>query len=666
MSAPLTPSKRPHEEDLSEPNGKGKLQKSSDDEPSKVSYSNAVFRIVCPESKIGCVTGEGGSLVSKIFQETLVNVRVEETVPGCDERVIVVGSDRENEVDGEQSKENGVEETSVDEKHEEPRENEEAKESVSIDSSKPEKVPPASVKKALQLVFERMVEGDTETDGGDEQSKQSLTVVFRLLVLSNQVGCILGMGGSVIKKMSSESGAQIRILPRDKLPLCALASDELVQIMGEVDAVRKALDSVSQQILDNLPRASDSSLPNSTGPSSQPSPRPEVNPPPDRSLGTPYSDQPGDSADHHSAAHPLITKFHGTGIPGRMKSSQDVLNFRLLCHEERVGGVIGKGGTIIRTLKQETGCEIKVMDAVSDSEDRVIVVSGPAHPDDRISAVQNAVLRVHDRIVRAVPITKEQPMAARLLISSNQIGCLLGKGGAIIAEMRKSSHAHIRILGKDQIPKCVSDDEEVVQMNGELEAVKDALLQITSRLQHHFLRDAFPSLSYPNPAFSDQPPFRSYSRRDFSPPRMHSNFGPSFHKFDAVGGLPTHSGFHPLHLSERRPWGSQGLLDGGGPIGLPNFAGAPQRRFAGFGGSQPAIITSTTIEAVVPSSLIPIINGEDGECLKQIRQISDAKITITEPKPGAVETLIIISGTPEQTHAAQSLIQAFVMSETDS
>lgn len=46
-------------------------------------------------------------------------------------------------------------------------------------------------------------------------------------------------------------------------------------------------------------------------------------------------------------------------------------------------------------------------------------------------------------------------------------------------------------------------------------------------------------------------------------------------------------------------------------------------------------------------------------------QISDAKITITEPKPGATETVIIISGTPEQTHAAQSLIQAFVVSETE-
>lgn len=47
-------------------------------------------------------------------------------------------------------------------------------------------------------------------------------------------------------------------------------------------------------------------------------------------------------------------------------------------------------------------------------------------------------------------------------------------------------------------------------------------------------------------------------------------------------------------------------------------------------------------------------------------QISDAKITITDPKQGAPETVIIISGTPEQTHAAQSLIQAFVMLENES
>ncbi|KAM1465686.1 hypothetical protein COP2_045531 [Malus domestica] len=691
MSAPLTPSKRPHEESVTETNGKGKLQK-SENLDSKLPAGNVAFRVLCPASKVDNVTGEGGSVISQIFQETLVKVRVEEPVPGCDERVIIVGSDRENDVGSEHRKEDGIEDANVDEKQDdakEPREKDETQESVPIEDSKSDtedSVTP-SLQKALQLVFERIVEGETETDGGDEESNKSLTFVCRLLVLSSQVGCLLGKGGSVIKQMSSESGAQIRILPRDKLPLCASASDELVQITGNIDAARKAIESVSQQLLENLPRDSDDSLP-TTGPSSnsfgQPLPRPEIYPPPNHSQGAPDIDQPGDFADSHSAAHRLNPKLHGSGIPRRMKPSQEVLTFRLLCPEERVGGVIGKGGTIIKTLKQETGCEIKVMEGVPDSDDRLIVISGPAHPDDRISPVQDAVILVQSRIFRAIPNIKEQSMMARLLVFSNQIGCLLGKGGAIIAEMRKLSRAHIRIMGKDQIPKCASVDEEVVQINGEFEAVKDALLQITTRLRLHFFGDAFPSINYhQNPAFLDQPPFQSYLRRDFSPPRMHSNLGPSFHKFDAVGGLPPHGSFHPHddrapfmhnihrlgappHLSERRPWGPQGLHEGGGPLGLPNFPGAPQRRIPGFGGTQPAIVTNTTVEVVVPSSLVPVINGEDGECLKQIRQISDAKVTITEPKPGAVETVIIISGTPEQTHAAQSLIQAFVMSETES
>lgn len=155
-----------------------------------------------------------------------------------------------------------------------------------------------------------------------------------------------------------------------------------LQITGEVDAVRKALQSVSQQLLENPPRDHDPSSTNSSGPPSHSfghfHSRPDVYPLPNRSFaapGAPYSSGPRD--DYNSAV-PLIAKYHETGIPGRMKPAQEVLTFRLLCHDERVGGVIGKGGTIIKTLKQETGCEIKVMEGVSDSQDRIIVISGAA------------------------------------------------------------------------------------------------------------------------------------------------------------------------------------------------------------------------------------------------------------------------------------------------
>lgn len=123
---------------------------------------------------------------------------------------------------------------------------------------------------------------------------------------------------------------------------------------------------------------------------------------------------------------------------------------------------------------------------------------------------------------------------------------------------------------------CLLENVFLHQVNGEFEAVQDALLQITSRLRHHFFRDVFPSINYPpNPAFMDQPPFPPYlGRRELSPPGIYSNYGPPFHKFDPVGGLPPHGGFHPRddrppfmhnmhrfggprHLSERKPWGPQ-------------------------------------------------------------------------------------------------------------
>ena len=91
------------------------------------------------------------------------------------------------------------------------------------------------VQRALLLVFERMFEGKSEMDGGDDEecNKSSSAAVVRLFVLSFLVKRVafFGKGGSVIKQMSSESGAEIRSLPRDKLPSCASSSDELVQVI---------------------------------------------------------------------------------------------------------------------------------------------------------------------------------------------------------------------------------------------------------------------------------------------------------------------------------------------------------------------------------------------------------------------------------------------------
>lgn len=671
MSTPLTPSKRPHDGSVAEPNRKGKLQKS--DSLAKSTSRSVTLRVICPATKTATFIDKDGTVVSQIRQETGAIVRVEETVPASDERLIVILaselSREDTEVGSEQNKEGSDKEANKSEANEEKIENEKNDESRKSDSLKGIKSvkDSSALQKALLLVYERLVEPEPKTEAGGEETDKSTGVVLRLLVLSSQIGCVLGKGGSVIKQMASESGAQIRIIPKDKLPPFVSATDEIIQISGEVDAVRKALQSVSQQLLENPSKDHDAFAATPAGQSSHYlGPKPEVHPPFNHSFssqGPPFAAGFRD-ADFHPARPPPIL--------GRMMHTPDILAFRLLCLHDKVGSIIGKGGAVIKTITQETGSEIKVIEGNPDSPDRIILIAGPAHPDDRISAAQEALIRVHTRIVRSTPDGNDKHVLARLLISFNQIGCLLGKGGSVIAEMRKLSGAHIRILGKEQVPKCASEGDEVVQVTGEYEAVREALLHITSRLRNHFFRESLNAINHPpNPAYMDQmPPFRPYmGRRELSPPGM----GPPFHPFDAFGGPPPHGGFHPHddpsfmppHIPERKPWGPQGFGGSGGPMGMPDFAGAPHRRPLGFGG-QAAIITSTTVEVVVPRSLVPIIHGEDGACLKQIRQFSDAKVMITEPKPGASETVIIISGTPEQTHAAQSLIQAFVMSERES
>ncbi|XP_060199218.1 KH domain-containing protein HEN4-like isoform X2 [Lycium barbarum] len=672
MSTKLTPAKRPHDRSPAETNGRWKWQRSSSFSSQRLP---AEVRMLCPASKIDLLIGKDSSTISQIREDSGAEVRVEDSVVGCDERVIViVGSGKEDEVVTKQLQADveGSETKEKDSCNDENGDKGENKVSLLAENSKTEKEN-ESIQKALFVIFDRMVEGGVGMDGGDEEGNDSSSLIIRLLIHSSQVGCMQGKGGSVIKQMSSESGAQIRILPRDKRPSCASSSDELVQISGERDAVKKALEIIARQLLEGSSGDQDFLSADAGGPSTQ-------------SPGRPLSNRelwPPSARPYHGQGLPSSVGFRDgeVGIPGRMNPIPDALTFRLLCPDEKVGGIIGKGGSIIKALQHETGCQIKVLEGAGDAEDRVIVISGPAHPDDRVSLAQDAVLRIQSRIFRAAPENQDNVMVAKLLVFSNQIGCLLGKGGGIIAEMRKSTGAYIRIVGKDQTPKCAAENEEVVQINGDAEKVHEALLQITSRLQNHYFRDAFPS----NPGFLDQvPPFPSHmGGREFSPPGMFPNIRPPFHKFDA---LPPHGGFHPHddrppfmqnfhrpgippHISDRMPssapWGPQGLGEGGGQHGFPDYAGGP-RSIGGFGGgSHPAVITSTTVEVVVPRSVVPAIYGEGGGCLRQICEISDAKVTINDPKPGATETVIIISGTPEQTNAAQSLIQAFVMVETE-
>ncbi|XP_057871157.1 KH domain-containing protein HEN4 [Cryptomeria japonica] len=686
----IPPAKRSYDWEPSEANGREKRRPSATSwgpPPLKIGPDETIFRILCNGSKTGGVIGKGGSIVKQIRQETGAKIRIEEGVPGCDERVVVIVAPEKEKKEGKeenvvaesntQIKEDANEDT--DEKEQDETEADEKAPETDKEAKKEKALAPAQ--EALLRVLHRILEGESDAKTDEDADKKTAPVIARLLVPTNQVGCVLGKGGKIIQQIRAESGAQIRILSREQLPACALPTDEVVQITGDVASVKKALLSVSDRLRENPPRDRDHMPASRSG---GPFAHGDLFPSRKSSSlvqGLPFGGVgSGATVDYHLKGP--VSKFHEAGPNYNQRGPmQEEITFRLLCSNEKVGGIIGKGGSIIKGLQRDTGSDIKIAESVPDEDERVVIITASAFSEGGLSPVQNAVLRVFNRIISSVP-EKDKHSTARLLVPSNQIGCLLGKGGSIISDMRRASGAGIRIFGKDQLPKCASQNDEVVQVTGDPEAVQEALVQITSRLQNNLFPGNTGPIGgvgmYPEPMAPVPGPIAQYRGRPepASPPGMYSRLGGSMQDMDQSGRLPPtvdRPGFPPsIHRPggmphnidqppSPGPWAMQGMNSGSGRNITDYGRGYPQRGSLGSG-SQSAVVTSTTVEVVVPERVIGSIYGENGSNLAQIRKISGAKVIMHDPRPGATEGLVVISGTPEQTHAAQSLLQAFIMS----
>ncbi|BAT78854.1 RNA-binding KH domain-containing protein [Vigna angularis] len=218
---------------------------------------------------------------------------------------------------------------------------------------------------------------------------------------------------------------------------------------------------------------------------------------------------------HHYSAGAGNHRHRGGGA--RHAKAQDsqlsvTTSYRILCHDMKAGGVIGKSGSIIKSIRQHTGAWINVHELMPGDEERIIEISDTRRrdPEGRMptfSPAQEALLLIHERILEsdaAFGVAEEEEeyggrggggggrdrVATRLVVSRMHVGCLLGKGGKIIEQMRMETKTQIRILPRDHnLPRCVSMSEEIVQVVGDVNAVKDAIANISSRLRESQHRD---------------------------------------------------------------------------------------------------------------------------------------------------------------------------------
>ncbi|KAH9739370.1 KH domain containing protein expressed [Citrus sinensis] len=636
--------------------------------------ADTVYRILCPSRKIGGVIGKAGNIVKSLREETQAKITVADTIPGSEERVIIIYSSPTKIAKTQNKDDDSAAETK--------------KESME---------PHCAAQDALLKVHDRIIEEDLFGGMASDDDNENSTITARLLVPNNMVGCLLGKRGDVIQRLRSETGANIRVLPADRLPPCAMNTDEMVQehqgllspatkfilsrsqergmnfplkarwklvdivftnawfryiviekgrfdypsmamtfrvqISGKPNVAKRALYEVSTLLHQN-PRKDKppSSFPQAYGGQnfhSPPAPMADMHP-----LGN--SSWPArNSSLHGMPSTPWMGGYGdqpsrmGSGSinscpPGQMGEVSAEFSMKILCSAGKIGGVIGKGGFNVKQLQQETGASIHVEDAPTDSDERVIRASAFEGLWNPRSQTIDAILQLQNKTSE---FSEKGTITTRLLVPSSKVGCILGQGGHVINEMRRRTQADIRVYSKDDKPKCASEDEELVQISGNFGVAKDALTEIASRLRARTLRDA-------NVGAEPAPvgPVQLVGVAGGLPSRGPLPSGPV--------GAGISGGYEPFRGGY--DYEPQSYPPPPSAMGYPNM--------------------NSAFEARIPNKAVGSVMGTGGSNIPNVGEVAGARVKLQDPHPGSSECIVDIRGSSEHLISAHGTYQSFMTS----
>ncbi|CAN7039243.1 unnamed protein product [Brassica rapa subsp. trilocularis] len=565
--------------------------------------ATTTYRVLCHDAKAGGVIGKSGSIIKSIRQHTGAWINVHELLPGDAERIIEISDNRRRDPDG--------------------------------------RMPSFSpAQEALFSVHDRILESEPQFGAEDEEDYGGVRggggrVVTRLVVSKLHVGCLLGKGGKIIEQMRIETKTHIRILPREtNLPRCVSLSEEIVQIVGEAAAVRNALAIVSSRLRESQHRDR-SHL------------QGRVHSSPDRSF-SPADDyipqQRRQTSDRfHYRNNSFSSRQSNYAEEEEAPVGENVqpfyteeLVFRILCPVEKIVKVVGEAEGIVDLLQNEIGVDVRVSEPVAGSDEQIITISSEEAPDDQFFPAQEALLHIQTRIVDLIP-DEDNIITTRLLVSSRDSVCLEGKAGSV-SEISRVTGASVQILPREEMPPCVSTNDVVVQITGEIRAARDALVELTLRLRSHM--------------------YRELSQKE-TPPASTSTTGP----LEGVAGvIEVASSNNTTQPREGLSIAPQYKESGGS---VAKAGESEQREEVPNTANRMSVplVTRSTLEVVLPDQVIPKLVTKSRNKLAQISEWSGASVTLVDDRPGETQNVIRISGTPEQAERAQSLLQGFILSK---
>ncbi|XP_052469510.1 poly(rC)-binding protein 3-like isoform X1 [Carassius gibelio] len=284
-----------------------------------------------------------------------------------------------------------------------------------------------------------------EKEGGVCEGGLNVTLTIRLLMHGKEVGSIIGKKGETVKKMREESGARINISDGS-------SPERIVTITGSSEVIFKAFAMIAEKFEEDI----------------------------------------------------LTSMINSTVM------SRPPVTLRLVFPASQCGSLIGKGGSKIKEIRESTGAQVQVAgDLLPDSTERAVTISGTPHAITQCvkhictvmlesppkgatipyrpkptAGASHTVLsqphaasafaiqgqfaiptqdltKLHQLAMQHIPFTSlgqsnptfpglEASFATtshELSIPNDLIGCIIGRQGSKINEIRQMSGAQIKIAG---------------------------------------------------------------------------------------------------------------------------------------------------------------------------------------------------------------------------
>ncbi|XP_031648664.1 poly(rC)-binding protein 3 isoform X12 [Oncorhynchus tshawytscha] len=196
-------------------------------------------------------------------------------------------------------------------------------------------------------------------------------VTLRLVVPASQCGSLIGKGGSKIKEMRESTGAQVQVAG-DMLPN---STERAVTISGAPEAIIQCVKQICVVMLESPPKGA--TIPYRPKPASTPI---------IFSGGQAYTIQ-----GQYAIPHPDLTKLHQLAMqqtpfnplgqttpafPAGLDASNQASTHELTIPNDLIGCIIGRQGTKINEIRQMSGAQIKIANAMEGSSERQITITG--------------------------------------------------------------------------------------------------------------------------------------------------------------------------------------------------------------------------------------------------------------------------------------------------